>query len=347
MSARIAAVTGGAGFIGRHLVAALAAEGAEVRVLDLSPPPPGLPPLVRYTRGSILDERLCAQVFDGADEIYHLAGLAHLWAPDRNLFDVVNAQGTRTVLNASRGCGNARMVVTSTEVILRGWQDPAREIREFEPLPAPETLAGPYTRSKARAHAMALAAIDEGRDVRIVYPTVPVGPGDDAFTSPTAMIRDFLLRPPPAFLDCRLNLVAVGDVVAGHLLAARKGRQGGRYILGGQDLWMHEILALLEAISGEPMPKRRIPFALALAAGVVSTAIADWVTHAPPQAPLEGVRLARVPRDVIIDAARAELGYAPGPVREALRAAVAWLIEKGHVAKTLDLRAPQTAKRAP
>jgi len=346
MSEQVAVVTGGAGFIGRRLVAALISEGTHVRVLDVAPAPPALAGNVDYTQGSILDDALCRKVFAGADEVYHVAGLAHLWARDPRMFQTVNGEGTRIVLEASRACGAARVVVTSTEVILRGWRDPNPLVCEYDVLPPLKALAGPYSRSKAIAHRLSLDAIERGQDVRIVYPTVPVGAGDDAFTSPTAMIRDFVSRPPPAYLDCRLNLVDAGDVARGHVLAARAGRPKGRYILGGQDLWMHEILALLEDLSGVPMPRRRIPFALALLAGTISTGLANGVTRQPPRAPLEGVRLSRMPREVRIDEARRHLGYAPGPVREALAETIIWLAEHGHIAKRLDLGAPQPAKRA-
>lgn len=347
MSARLAAITGGAGFIGHHLAATLVAEGTRVRVLDTAPRPPGMSPAIEYVEGSVCDGAACRRVFEGADEVYHLAGIAHLWVRDPHLFDAVNGEGTRTVLDAARAAAGGVTVVTSTEVILRGWRDRDPRIDETIPPPSMHDLAGPYSRSKAKAHALALEAAGRGQDVRIVYPTVPVGAGDRGFTSPTAMIRDFLNHPPPVFLDCRLNLVDVRDVVRGHILAARQGQAGGRYILGGEDLWMHQILALLEDVSGRAMPRRTIPFALALAAGAVSTVLADTVTGLPPRAPLEGVRLACAPRSVDTGHARAALGYAPAPVRGALAAAVAWLAENGHLAKGLDFEALKTAKKAP
>lgn len=347
MNGRIAAITGGAGFIGHHLAATLAGQGARVRVLDMAPRPATMSSAIEYIEGSVCDTAACRRAFEGADEIYHLAGIAHLWARDPRQFDIVNVEGTAQVLEAARRAAVGVTVVTSTEVILRGWRDRDPRISEETPLPPPNELAGPYARSKAKAHALALAAAAEGLDVRIVYPTVPVGPGDRGFTSPTAMIRDFLNHPPPVFLDCRLNLVDVGDVVRGHVLAARHGRAGGRYILGGEDLWMQQILALLEDISGRAMPRRAIPFALAFAAGAVSTFVADVITGTPPRAPLEGVRLACAPRTIEIGHARAALGYAPGPVRNALVAAIAWLADNGHLAKGLDFEALKTAKKTP
>jgi dihydroflavonol-4-reductase len=345
MSGRKVAVTGGGGFIGRHLAVALLREGDSVRVLDMRSRPEGLDAGIDYRQGSILDEASCRQLFEGSDEVYHLAGLAHLW--DRNVarFEEANVAGTKTVLAAARACGVRRIVVTSTETILRGWQDRTARIEGNEPVPDLAQLAGPYTRSKARAHALALEAADRGMDIRIVYPTVPVGAGDDALTSPTVMIRDFLRAPPPAYLDCRLNLVDVADVARGHILAARGGVPGGRYLLGGEDLWMREILALLETLSGQPMPRRRIPFQLAYIAGIVSTFLADRITRSAPQAPLEGVRLAFVPREISLETSRLQLGYAPGPVRPALANAIDWLKSHGHLSKMLEYGAADTGQR--
>lgn len=332
MRTGLSVVTGGAGFIGRHLVARLAAEGQPVRVIDPAPRPASFAASVDYRQVSVLDAEAVQAALTGAHELYHLAALAHLWSADRQDFERINVEGTRIVLDAARQAGVPRIVVTSTEVILRGWRDlDPNPVTEAEIPPVFSDLAGPYSRSKAKAHALALDAAQAGLSVRIVYPTVPVGPGDAALTAPTQMIRDFLKGDTPAFLDCLLNLVPVEDVAQGHILAARKGEAHGRYILGGQNLWLREILDMLRPLAARPLPRRPIPYALAHAVALVSTVSADYVTKAAPRAPLEGVKLAYAPREVDSGHARRALGFMPGPVGPALERAARWLAAEGHV----------------
>lgn len=305
-------VTGGSGFIGRHLVSELLAKGEDVRVLDLDSPQRG-DPAVEYVRGSVADRATCEKALDGVERVYHLAGIAHLWRRDKQDFDVANRRGTETVLKAAAAKKVRRVVHCSTESILLPRRRNHRAIDESMP-PALEDMAGPYTRSKHLAERAALDAARNGLDVVVVNPTVPIGLGDRNMTPPAAMLSLFLTGQTPFFLDCVLNLVDVRDIADGIIRAGENGRNGERYILGGENVALNELLPILERKSGHRMPKRRVFRAVALMTGSISGWIADRVTHRPPVVTREAVILAL--RSAPFDSAKArrELGYSPGPI---------------------------------
>lgn len=305
-------VTGGSGFIGRHLVAELLAKGEDVRVLDLDPPPPG-DAAVEFVQGSVADRETCNRALEGVDRVYHLAGIAHLWRRDKQDFDIANRRGTETLLKAAAAKDVRRFVHCSTESILLPRRRNHKAIDESTP-PKLEDMAGPYTRSKHLAERAALEASQNGLHVVVVNPTVPIGIGDRNMTPPAAMLALFLSGETPFFLDCVLNLVDVRDLADGIIRAGERGRSGERYILGGENVAMRELLPVLERKSGRRMPKRTVPAALALFTGSVSGWIADRVTHRPPVVTREAVLLAL--RSAPFDSAKAkrELGYRPGPI---------------------------------
>lgn len=325
-------VTGGSGFIGRHLVTALRAGGASVRILDLAPAD-DLDAGVEFVPGSILDAQHLDAAMKDVRRVYHLAGIAKLWSRDRADFERINAEGTTMVLRAAAAHHVERVVHCSTEAILlpkhRGDGAPIDETGQ----PALSDMPGPYTRSKLRAEQSVAAAAQRGLNALIVNPTVPIGPGDHNLTPPAAMLSMFLNGQSPAYLDCVLNLVDVRDVAAGMVLAAERGRTGERYILGGENLALRDLLILLERISARPMPKRAVPPWLALASAAVTESVADYLTRRTPAATREGVRLALRSGPFDSRKARDELDYAPRPLQDALVDAVAWLSSTGAIAK--------------
>ncbi len=313
----LALVTGGSGFIGRHLVDALLSQGDQVRVLDVAEPDAAAGE-IELVRGSVTERRAVEQALRGVDCVYHLAGIAHLWRRDGKDFDRVNRCGTETVMRSAAAMKIARIVHCSTESILLPKHRNAHALVNEAAHPTLADMAGPYTRSKLLAEQAALSTAADGHHVVIVNPTVPIGAGDRNMTPPAAMLSLFLSGNSQFYLDCILNLVDVRDVADGIVRAGRHGRPGERYILGGENLRLRELLPVLEAKSGRRMPRRTVPAALAMATGIVAGWIADHVTHSPPVASREAVKLAL--RSAPLDSAKAktELGYAPRPVDSAL-----------------------------
>jgi dihydroflavonol-4-reductase len=310
-------VTGGCGFVGRNLVAVLLARGDQVRVLDLSAPREG-DPAVEYVRGSIADRAACDKALDGIEVLYHVAGIAHLWQLDKDNFDLVNRRGTETVLAAAAAKRIGRVVHCSTESILLPRRRDADKHIDESVMPALEEMPGIYTRSKFLGEQAALKAARDGMNLVVVNPTVPIGEGDRNMTPPAAMFDLFLSGRSPLFLDCMLNFVDVRDAADGIMRAGDHGKAGERYILGGENVAMRDLLRILERLSGRKMPKRTVPPAIALATGAVSGWLADHVTHKPPAATREAVLLAL--RSAPFDSAKAkrELGYRPRPIEQAL-----------------------------
>ncbi|UEM18420.1 NAD-dependent epimerase/dehydratase family protein [Skermanella mucosa] len=310
-------VTGGCGFLGRHLVALLVARGERVRVLDIAESAP-LPPDVDMVAGSVTDAAAVARALDGMDRLYHLAGIPDLWLPDKSRFDTVNRVGTEIVLEQAARRDLQRIVHCSTEAVLIPW--PARGSRMVDEAirTGPDDMAGPYCRSKFLAEQAVLEAARGGLPVVVVNPTALVGPGDPNGTPPTRMIRMLAAGAMPFHLPCRLNLVDARDAALGHILAAEQGRIGERYILGGETVAMDDLIHRVAALTGRSRKSRAIPGWLALAAGHFSEWLADHVTHRPPQAPLTGVRLALAGAELDTSKARRDLGFAPRPLAETL-----------------------------
>jgi len=308
-----ALVTGGCGFIGRHLVETLRERGDKVRVLDLVD---GDAAGVEYLRGSVDDGAAVDEALDGVDCLYHLAGIAHLWRRDKDDFDRVNRRGTEVVLKAAAARRIPRVVHCSTESILLPRRRNGAAVNETVALALPD-MPGPYTRSKYLGERAALEAAGRGMDIVVVNPTVPVGDGDSNMTPPTAMIALFLSGRSPFFLDCVLNLADVRDIAGGIVKAGEQGRAGERYILGGENRTLRDLLPELERKSGHRMPRHQVPAMVALATGIAAGLIADQ-TGSPPVVTREAVQIALRSAPFDSTKARRELGYEPRSIDRAL-----------------------------
>jgi dihydroflavonol-4-reductase len=330
VSARRAFVTGGSGFIGSAIVRALVAEGSEVRALVRETSPrdnlEGLP--VELIEGDLGDRNALARGLEGCDEAYHCAALYAFRSSGGEEFDRSNVEGSRNVVLAAQAAGVGRLVYTSSVATVKPIAgSSAEEESEAKAADAP----GHYKRSKILAEAeVRRLAREEGAPVVVVNPSAPVGPRDIKPTPTGRMIVDFLTGRMPAYVDTGLNIVDVDDCARGHLLAARRGRIGERYILGGEDMSLLEILTELGRIAGRRPPRVRVPHALAIGAATASELVARLL-GTPPAIPLESARLARAHMYFDSSRAREELGYSSRPASEALARAVSCFEERGLV----------------
>lgn len=323
-------VTGATGFVGSHVARKLVASGKSVRALAR----PGSRRqaldgvAVEWAEGDLRDVTSLDRALSGVREVFHVAADYRLWSRHPQEIYDSNVNGTRNLLSAALHARVERFVYTSTVATIavpRGSALPDETNRA-----SVDEMIGNYKRSKLLAEQHALRAAHEGMPVIIVNPTTPVGPGDWKPTPTGRIILDFLLGRMPAYVDAGLNFVAVEDVADGHLLAAERGRVGERYLLGGRNMKLKELLDALASITGLPAPTRRIPHGVALAAAIADTAFAR-LTGREPRIPIEGVRIARHSMFVNDAKAREELAYSPGPVKAALERAVNWYVASGYV----------------
>ena len=319
-------VTGATGFVGWHVARKLLERGERVRALVRDPARLRELEDVDGFQGDLRDPESLARAVEGCGVVYHVAADYRLWTRDSQEMFRSNVDGTRNLFEAAQRSGIEKVVYTSTVGCIG---IPKDGIGDEQTPVGIEDMKGPYKRSKFLAEQVALKFAGSGFPVVIVNPTAPVGDHDFKPTPTGKMLVDFVRGAMPAFLDTGLNVVDVRDVAAGHLAACDRGKVGERYILGAENLTLENIFGMLAKAVGRPAPKIRIPYAVAYAAGVVSTAWAG-VTGNEPLAPLDGVRMARKKMWVSEDKAVRELGYAPGPAAGALERAVEWFRANGY-----------------
>jgi len=324
-----ALVTGGTGFVGANVVRELLAEGATVRVLARAGGErlalAGLP--VEIVEGDLLDQASLRRAAHGVELVFHVAADYRLWARDPRVLFRTNVEGTRAMLGAAVDAGAKRIVYTSTVGAL-GVPHDGTPGTEETPVSLND-MVGPYKASKFLAEAVAREMADAGAPVVVVNPSAPVGSWDVKPTPTGQMIVDFMRGRMFASLDTGLNLVHVRDVARGHLLAARHGRIGERYILGHANLPLREIFGLLAAITGRRPPRLTMPYAVAWLGAACLEGGARLTGRVPP-VPLNAVRMAR--KRMYFDPSKAvrELGLPQTDVRQALEDAVAWFRAHGN-----------------
>jgi dihydroflavonol-4-reductase len=279
--------------------------------------------------GDLRDVESLERAAEGCGVVFHVAAEYRLWTREPEEMFRSNVDGTRNLLGAARRVGAERLVYTSTVGCIGV---PANGLGDEQIPVSLQDMIGPYKRSKFLAEQAALEFASGGFPVVIVNPTGPVGDHDFKPTPTGKMVVDFVRGAMPGFIETGLNLVDVRDVAEGHLAACERGRPGERYILGSENLTLQQIFGTLSEIIGKPAPRLRVPYAVAYAAGALSTAWAN-ITGKEPLAPLDGVRMARKKMWVRHDKAAGELGYSPGSAAAALKRAVEWFEANGYCAK--------------
>ena len=320
-------VTGATGFVGSHVARALAEQGADLRLLVRPTSPTANIEGLRGDRvvGDLCDLESLKSAMAGCDVVFHVAADYRLWARDPREMYRSNVEGTRNVIQAAQ-LASVRRVVYTSSVSTMGFTRNGHLAHEDSPVNLREMI-GHYKKSKFQAESLALEAGRNGAAVIVVNPTTPVGERDIKPTPTGRIIVDFLKRKFPAYVDTGLNLVDVKECARGHVTAMEKGKPGERYLLGGENLSLKQILDKLAAITGLPSPRVKLPYAVALATGVVDTAIRGVLLRREPRVTIDAVRMGRKKMFVSSAKAERELGWQIVPVDNALRRAVEWFRE--------------------
>ncbi len=329
----LAFVSGATGFLGSHVARVLAEQGAELRLLVR--PSSDLRNIADLNAdrvvGDLREPASLEKALSGCDVVFHVAADYRLWVRDPEEMYRSNVEGTRGLLEAARKQGVRRVVYTSS-VATMGFHSiggSGTVADEQSPVGLADMI-GHYKRSKFMAEQVAFDAAKSGVDVVIVNPTTPIGERDIKPTPTGRIVVDFLKRKFPAYVETGLNLVDATECARGHVQALEKGKAGERYILGGENLTLKQILDKLGAITGLKSPTVKLPYIFALATGVVDDMVTGRILGREPRATIDAVRMGRKMMFVSSAKAERELGWKPGPVDGALRRSVDWFRGNGY-----------------
>jgi len=323
-------VTGATGFLGCHVAHVLASQGADLRLLarassDLR----NLEGIFgERVTGDLLEPQSYRAALAGCEALFHIAADYRLWIPDPDRMYRANVEGTRSLLKMAREHGVRRVVHTSS-VATMGFKADGEIVDENTPVSL-ESMIGHYKRSKFLSEQVAFEAAKDGQDVVVVNPTTPVGERDIKPTPSGRIIVDFLKKKFPAYVDTGLNLVDATECARGHVAAFEKGRSGERYILGGENLSLKQILDQLGKLTGLPSPTIKLPYFFALATGVVDELVTGRLLGKEPRATIDAVRMGKKKMWVSSAKAERELGWKIVPVDDALGRAVQWFQANGY-----------------
>jgi dihydroflavonol-4-reductase len=318
-----ALVTGATGFVGSAVARRLLRDGHRVRVLARAGSDrrnlQGLD--VEVVEGDLTKPSTLLPACEGCDALFHVAADYRLWAPDPSELYRSNVDGTRAILEAAKRVGVPRIVYTSSVATL-GIPKDGTPGSETTPVSV-DDMIGHYKRSKFLAEEETRKFAADGLSIVIVNPSTPIGPYDIKPTPTGRVVRDAMAGKVPAYVDTGLNIVHVDDVAEGHWLAFERGVVGERYVLGGFDMSLREVLTEIADIAGRSPPKIRLPHAVVMPIAYVSEAWAR-LTGMNPIATVEEVRMSKKRMFFTSEKARRELGYTARPARLALEDAVRW-----------------------
>jgi dihydroflavonol-4-reductase len=320
-------LTGATGFLGSHVARALAAEGADLRLLVRKTSPTRNIDALNADRviGDLRDPASLRAALSGCEVVFHVAADYRLWTRDPQEMYKSNVEGTRALLETAQA-NRIRRVVYTSSVATMGFIGDGTNADENSPVSL-EDMIGHYKRSKFMAEQLAL----QSPITVVVNPTTPVGEYDIKPTPTGRIVLDFLKHKFPAYVDTGLNLVDASECARGHVLALEKARPGERYILGGENLTLKQILDKLAAITGIPAPTVKVPHAVAMMAAVGDTVVTGYIRGREPRATIDAVRMGRKKMFVTSAKAERELGFRIVPVDTALRRAVEWFRQNGYV----------------
>ena len=325
-------LTGATGFVGSHVAAVYASAGADLRLLTRSTSNrsaieafPGADVVI----GDLKQASSLKAALRGCDALVHVAADYRLWVRDPQEMYAANVEGTRVLLQIAREAGVPRVVYTSS-VATMGFQKDGSIVDESTPVGL-EHMIGHYKRSKFLAEQVAIEAARSGQHVVLLNPTTPIGAGDRKPTPTGRIIVDFLNRRFPAYVETGLNLVDVGEVARMHLVALERGTPGERYILGGENLTLKQILDRMSAITGLPSPSLRVPHAVAMIFACFDELVTGRLRGREPRATVEAVRMGKKMMFASSAKAQRDLGFEVLPVYPALRSAIDWFVANGYV----------------
>ena len=326
----LAFVTGATGFLGSHVARVLADNGADMRLLVRSSSNLRNIEGLRADRvlGDLRDPASLEKAMAGCDVVFHVAADYRLWVRDPNAMYRSNVEGTRAILEAARKNGVRRVVHTSSVATI-GFTGNGCPANEDSPVSLTDMI-GHYKRSKFMAEQLALEAGRSGLEVVVLNPTTPVGDHDIKPTPTGRIVVDFLKRKFPAYVETGLNLVDVRECARGHVTTLEKGKSGERYILGGENLTLKQILDKLAEITGLPSPMLKLPYIFAYAAGIADEIVTGRLRGREPRATIDTVRMGAKKMFASSDKAERDLGWKIVPVESALRRAAEWFRVNGY-----------------
>jgi dihydroflavonol-4-reductase len=322
-------LTGATGFVGSHVATLAAEQGADLRLLARKTSnTANLPTNAEVILGDLREPAAFASALRGCDAVLHVAADYRLWVPDPADMYKANVEGTRELLRLAREAGVPRVVYTSS-VATMGFKTDGTIVDETTPVSEADMI-GHYKRSKWLAEQVALEAARAGQQVILLNPTTPIGSMDTKPTPTGRIVVDFLNKNFPAYIDTGLNLVDVHEIARIHLVALERGTPGERYILGGENLTLKQILDRLAAITGLPSPKHKVPHAVAMAYAFFEENLTGKLRGKEPRATVEATRMGRKMMFASSAKAERELGLRVLPVDDALRSACQWFTANGY-----------------